>query len=84
MINPNKLYKASQIGVITKIERPDSDLGKFEVTYRAGGIYTGWVDDIKNFKRFKVGSRVKCTMQFFITSDCFKVVKMRLVRKELS
>lgn len=81
MINPNKEYKASQTGTITKIERRDPRIDKFTVEYRNAGQYTGWVSEIPNFKRFKVGDRVKCGMTFSITSDQFRITRMRLVNK---
>jgi hypothetical protein len=79
MINPNKIYSASQTGTITHIETHDVSWAKFTVEYgKNGGSYTGYVSDIPNFKRFKVGDRVKCGMEFSICLDQFLIKRMRL------
>ena len=78
MINPNKTYSATQTGVITKIET-GSDYAQFTVSYRSSGEYVGYVSNIKNFKRFKLGDRVKAGMNFSICLDKFLVVRLRKV-----
>ena len=76
MINPNKSYKASQTGIITEVRQRDPYIDQFTVKY--GNLeYKGYVSDIPNFKRFKVGDRVKSEAQFSITLDCFLIKKLR-------
>lgn len=80
MINPNKEYKATQTGVITAIESQDTYMPEFTVTYRQVGEYKGFVHNIPNFKRFKVGDRVKCKATYSITGEAFRITSMRKVR----
>lgn len=82
MINPWKNYHATQTGIITAIDPENSYLPQFEVTYKNGDTYFGFINDIPNFKkRFKIGQQVTCWMQFSITSDRFRVSKMNRVNK---
>lgn len=81
MINLNKEYKASQTGIITAIEPLDSwGLAEFTVNYR-NNIYKGFIKNIPNFKRFRLGDKVKCGMTFFVVSDTFRITRMRKVNK---
>ena len=78
MINPNKVYSASQTGTITNIHyNPLGKFSTFYVNYKKVGDYMGYSDNISNFKRFKIGDKVKCKMQFSITLDKFIVCQMR-------
>lgn len=77
MINPNKLYKASQTGTVIHIESVGTYLAQFTVDYGTSGTYKGFIKDIPNFKRFKVGDRVTCSMQYSITGEAFRVHSMR-------
>lgn len=81
MINPNKTYSASQIGTITEIQNRHGDIDTFTVDYGRSGSYKGYVSDIPNFKRFKVGDQVKAGMEFSITSDRFVVRSLRKVNR---
>lgn len=82
MINPWKSYRMSQTGVITNIENHWGQIDKFIVSYGQSGKYEGYVSDIPNFKRFKVGDEVKCRAQFSITLDKFLIKGMRRVIKK--
>jgi hypothetical protein len=81
MINPYKVYSASQIGVITRIDSRDAYTDQFTVSYGTSGTYSGYISDIPNFERFKVGDHVHCGMIFSITLDRFLIKRMRRVLK---
>lgn len=77
MINPSMTYKSRKTAVLTKIESRNSYIDKFEVEFSNGNTYQGYVSDIKNFSRFKVGDSVKVGVEFSITLDKFLVKTLR-------
>lgn len=81
MINPNRTYQDSQVGIITEIQSSNAYIDMFTVDYGPCGSYHGYVSDISNFKRFQLGDVVKCGMQFSITQDRLLIKTMRRVLK---
>ena len=80
MINPNEVYKSAQIALITQIE-DCKYLAQFTVTFGNGRTYKGFIKDIPNFKRFRVGDYVKVGAQFSIMSDTFLIKTLRKINK---
>jgi hypothetical protein len=80
MLNPNKAYKAKSVGVIIQIDLPTEYFPSFLVEIE-GKNYAGFIKDIPNFKRFKLGDRVKVHAKYYILSESFRIVSMRKTKE---
>jgi hypothetical protein len=82
MINPNKLYQAKSVFVVTAIVNPLSNIAKIYVRDNQGNEFYGWLGDLtKNVNRFKIGDVVKISCQFSIVSDRFMIKRLTKVRE---
>lgn len=80
MINPNKLYTAKSIAVVTKIITNAPGYW-FEVSSRQGGTYEGYLESHEaNYKKLNVGDKVRVKVIYSITGDRFLVREVRKVR----
>lgn len=81
MINPNKTYKARNVGTITHIhDKGGLNLFAVEIDGQTFEGYLDRLDNTRSYNRFNVGDTVRIGCRFSIMSDKYRVVTMSKVR----